>query len=144
MTRTVARLLAVALAAAALPTLAHANNLDGVYRGSFICEKLALAPDILRAPFDMIVNGKTAVFARPVFNRVGARVLGSELATGTVEDNGSIKLTSKWSLGPFGYEGNYSGIINGKLGTLTGTQAWHTPRGTEMRGCTVAFVRRGS
>jgi hypothetical protein len=139
-----APLIVASLALLSVSAPARADNLDGVYRGSFVCGKMAQAPEMLRAPFDMIVSGKTALFARPVFNRFGTRVVGSELATGTVDDSGAIKLTSHWSAGAFSYQGDYSGAINAKIGTLTGTQSWTTPRGSETRGCTVAFVQHSS
>ena len=141
MTRIAAASLLVApLVALMVAGSARAENFDGTYRGSFVCGKMAQAPEILRAPFDMVVTGKTVLFARPIFNPPGTRVVGSELGTGTVEDNGALKLTSSWSAGRFSYQGNYSGTISAKTGTLSGTQAWTTPRGNETRGCTVAFV----
>ncbi|HXD43895.1 MAG TPA: hypothetical protein VN655_02080 [Pseudolabrys sp.] len=133
---------AFAAAAIASSSMARADGFDGTYRGSLVCEKMAAAPDILRAPFDMIVSGKTATFARPVFDVRGTLVIGSELATGTVEDGGAIKLTSTWSIGGVSYQGSYSGAIAAHSGTMTGTQAWKTRAGDVMRGCTVAFVQR--
>lgn len=140
----VARLSAAAIVfgAAVLSGAASAEGFDGSYRGSLICEKMAVAPDILRAPFDMIVSGKTATFARPVFNVRGTLVIGSELATGTVDDSGAITLTSTWSIGGVSYQGSYSGTIAARSGTMTGKQAWKTQAGNVARGCTVAFVQR--
>ena len=135
-------LAAFASAFVALPMSAHAEGLEGTYRGTFVCQKMKQSPDMLRAPFDMTISGKTAVFARPVFNRNGTRVVGSELATGTVEDNGTLQAKSEWSAAGFGYQGSYSGAIKDKVGTLTGTQAWKTQGGTETRNCTVAFAQR--
>jgi hypothetical protein len=126
----------------ASPMRAHAEGVEGTYRGSFVCEKLKQGTDMLRAPFDMNISGKTVVFARPVFNRNGTRVVGSELATGTIEDNGTLQVKSEWTAAGFGYQGSYNGAINGKVGTLTGTQAWKTRSGTETRNCTVAFAQR--
>jgi hypothetical protein len=131
-------LAAFASAFVALPMSAH----EGTYRGTFVCQKMKQSLDMLRAPFDMTISGKTVVFARPVFNRNGTRVVGSELATGTVEDNGTLQAKSEWSAAGFGYQGSYSGAIKDKVGTLTGTQAWKTQGGTETRNCTVAFAQR--
>lgn len=131
-----------ALALAAAPLAAGAEPLDGSYRGTIVCEKLKDAADILRAPFDMVVSGKTVAVARPVFNRTGTRTLGSEVATGSIEESGAVKLNSRWSMGGFSFEGTYSGSINAKVGTLIGTQNWTMPRGKETRSCTVAFVHR--
>ena len=137
-----ALLMCCAAACVAAATSAHAEGFEGTYRGSFVCEKLKQGPDMLRAPFDMSISGKTVVFARPVFNRNGSRVVGSELATGSVEENGTLQVKSEWTAAGFGYQGSYSGAINGKVGTLTGTQAWKTRGGTETRNCTVAFAQR--
>jgi hypothetical protein len=135
----------VAASSFAIPSSATAEGLDGTYRGNFVCEKLKQSPDILRAPFDMIVNGRNVIFARPVFNRNGTRVVGSELGSGSIDDTGTVQLKSAWSAGGFGYEGSYSGAIKGKTGTLSGMQSWKTPQGgAESRNCTVAFVQRGS
>ena len=131
-----------ALVLLAFQAAARAESFDGAYRGSIVCAKLTFNADILRAPFDMVVTGKSVMFARPVFDRLGNRVVGSELGTGTVEDNGALKLTSSWSAGVFSYQGAYAGTINGKTGALTGTQAWTMPRGKQTRDCMIAYARR--
>jgi len=119
---------------------AVANPLDGAYRGMLVCEKLQTSQFMLRAPFDIMVNGKTAIAARPIFNLKGTLVVGSEIATGTVADDGSIKLTSTWKAGGSSYQGSYGGVLNDKGGTLTGTQAWTMPQGQQTRNCTAAVV----
>lgn len=53
--------------------LAAAEPLDGAYRGMIVCEKLQTSQFMLRAPFDITINGKTAVAARPIFNLKGTR-----------------------------------------------------------------------
>ena len=139
--------LLAAILAAAIPILsspAGAEALDGAYRGMIVCNKLKQSPDILRAPFDMIVSGKTAIFARPVFNRLGTLVVGTELGTGTIDDSGALTLKSSWSLGKGSYQGSYSGSLAGTTGTLAGTQAWKTLEGEEMRNCTIAFAQHSS
>jgi hypothetical protein len=69
-------------------------------------------------------------------------VVGSALATGTVDDTGAIKLTSTWSIGGASYHGTYSGSIASRSGTMTGMEEWTTRIGNVTRGCTVAFVQR--
>lgn len=131
--------------ATSLSPAARADSFEGAYRGMIVCDKLKEASDILRAPFDMIVTGNTAIFARPVFNRRGTLVLGTELGTGNIDESGRVTLKSAWSLGKASYHGDYSGNIKGKTGTLAGTQAWKVPdSGEETRNCTVAFAQRGS
>jgi hypothetical protein len=123
---------------------AAADPLDGAYRGMIVCEKLQTSPFMLRAPFDIVITGKTAVAARPIFNLRGTRVVGSEIATGTVGEDGAVKLTSTWKSGGSSYQGSYGGTLNGKSGTLTGTQAWTMPQGQQTRACTVALVQTKS
>ncbi len=127
-----------------IPGLAAADTLDGAYRGMIVCEKLQTSQFMLRAPFDLMINGKTAIAARPIFNLKGTLVVGSEIATGTVADDGSIKLSSTWKAGGSSYQGSYGGTLNGKGGTLTGTQAWTMPEGQQSRNCTAAVIQTKS
>jgi hypothetical protein len=118
-----------------------AAGFDGAYRGGIVCEKLNISQFMLRAPFDIIVTGAKAIAARPIFNLKGTLVVGSEIATGTVADDGAIKLGSNWKVGGASYQGSYSGMLVEKSGTLTGTQEWTMPEGQQSRSCTVAVVR---
>lgn len=124
--------------------IAAAESLDGAYRGMIVCEKLQTSQFMLRAPFDIIVTGKTAIAARPIFNLRGTLVVGSEIATGTVGEDGTIKLTSAWKAGGSSYQGSYGGVLSDKGGTLTGTQAWTMPQGQQTRNCTGAVVQTRS
>ena len=127
----------------AIVVLVSASGLaaaDGTYRGMLVCEKLQTSQFMLRAPFDIVITGKTAIAARPIFNLRGTLVVGSEIATGTVADDGTIKLVSNWKAGGSSYQGSYGGVLNGKGGTLTGTQAWTMPQGQQTRTCTAAVV----
>ncbi|HEY5306312.1 MAG TPA: hypothetical protein VIJ52_06565 [Pseudolabrys sp.] len=126
------------------PGLAAAESYDGAYRGMIVCEKLQTSQFMLRAPFDIIITGNTVVAARPIFNRAGTLVVGSEIATGMVGDDGAIKLASTWIGNGSTSQGNYSGTLNGKTGTLTGTQAWTMPEGQQTRSCTAAVVQTKS
>ena len=123
---------------------AAADGFDGTYRGMIVCEKLNTTQFMLRAPFDVIITGKNAVAARPVFNLKGTLVVGSEIATGTLADDGTIKLSSNWKAGGSSYQGNYGGVFTEKTGTLTGTQAWTMPEGRQTRTCTAALVRNAA
>jgi hypothetical protein len=92
-------------------TLAQAQGpakpqaLEGAYRGMFVCEKMAASPDILHVPSDLVVNGDTVAFARPIFNWNGRRVLGSELGIGTVGADGKLGLKSSWNFRGVNYTG---------------------------------------
>jgi hypothetical protein len=135
---------AVGLAIVIVVPMSHpaaADGLDGAYRGMIVCEKLNTTQFMLRAPFDVIITGKNAVAARPVFNLKGTLVVGSEIATGTVADDGTINLSSNWKAGGWSYQGSYGGVLTEKSGTLTGAQAWTMPEGHQSRSCTAALVR---
>ena len=138
----------IGLALAALlaaPGLAAAETFDGAYRGMIVCEKLHTSPFMLRAPFDIVITGKSVVAARPIFNRLGTLTVGSEIATGTIGDDGAIKLVSNWKGGNASYTGNYGGTLTGKGGTLTGTQAWTMAEGQQQsRTCTLAVIQTKS
>jgi hypothetical protein len=84
------------------------------------------------------------VAARPVFNLRGTLVVASEIATGTIADDGAITFNSKWHGGGSSFAGSYSGVIAEKTGTLTGTQNWTTANGKEVRNCSAAIVLTGS
>jgi hypothetical protein len=141
------RLEAIGLAFVALVSIskvAMADAFDGTYRGMIVCEKLKTSQFMLRAPLDIIVNGKTAIAARPIFNLKGTLVVGSEIATGTVADDGTIKLNSNWEA-TSKFQGSYSGVLTNKTATLTGTQAWTTSEGEQQtRACTAAVVHTPS
>jgi hypothetical protein len=123
---------------------AAADGFDGTYRGMIVCEKLNTSQFMLRAPFDILIAGKNAVAARPVFNLKSTLVVGNEIATGTVADDGTIKLSSNWKAGGSTYQGSYGGVLTEKSGTLTGTQAWTMPEGQQTRNCTIALVRNAA
>jgi hypothetical protein len=123
---------------------AAADGFDGTYRGTLVCDKLNTTQFMLRAPFDVIITGKNVIAARPVFNLKGTFVVGSEIATGTIADDGTIKLSSNWKAGGSSYQGSYGGVFTEKTGTLTGTQAWTMPEGQQTRTCTAALVRNAA
>jgi hypothetical protein len=107
----------------------------------FVCEKMAASPDILHVPSDLVVNGDTVAFARPIFNWNGRRVLGSELGIGTVGADGKLGLKSSWNFRGVNYTGNYSGTLNANGGALSGTQSWQPRRGASgSRTCIIALV----
>ena len=118
-----------------------AAGFDGAYRGGIVCAKLNTTQFMLRAPFDLVITGANAIAARPIFNLKGTLVVGSEIATGTVADDGTIKLSTNWKAGGSSYLGSYTGVLTEKSGTLTGAQAWTMPEGQQNRSCTIAVVR---
>jgi hypothetical protein len=129
------------LAAATSFVPANAQTLAGKFRGQYVCEKLPATPDILRVPIDLAVDGNKVRFARPLFNANGTRVVGSEMAAGTIDANGQVHLTSQWSFLGFTADGQYSGTLTPAGGTLTGTQTWSGPVGNPVsRTCTAALV----
>ena len=123
---------------------AMAEGRDVAFRGTIVCEKLKNSQFMLRAPLDIAISGKTVVAARPVFNRPGTLVVATEIATGTLADDGTIAFNSTWHGGGSSFEGSYKGTIVDKTGTITGTQNWTTVTGKETRNCSAAIVLSGS
>jgi hypothetical protein len=123
-------------------THANAQAIQGKFRGMYVCEKLPTTRDILRAPLDLIIEGDNVRFARPLFNLNGRRVIGSEMASGKIEGDGKLHLTSEWSYLGNHAQGDYTGILTRTGGTLTGTQTWSAPGGSAplSRTCTAALV----
>lgn len=119
---------------------ASAQTPDRAYRGMLLCEKMRASPDILHVPLDLIVRGNDVQFARPIFNFNGQRVLGSELGIGTVDGGGKVHLTSSWYFRGVIYSGDYTGMLHGGGGTMSGTQSWAGPNGGGSRTCTAALV----
>jgi hypothetical protein len=121
---------------------ADAQTIREKFRGMYVCEKLPTTRDVLRAPLDLVIEGNSVWFARPLFNLDGTRVLGSEMASGTIDGDGKLHLSSDWSYLGDRAQGDYSGTLTRTGGTLTGTQTWSGPEGSApiSRACTAALV----
>jgi hypothetical protein len=131
--------LAAVLASSFVPGAAQA--LEGKFRGQYVCEKLPTTRGILRVPIDLAIDGNKVQFARPLFNLRGARVVGSEMATGTIDPDGQVRLTSQWNYLGNNADAQYSGTLTPTGGTLTGTQTWSGPGADAVsRNCTAALV----
>jgi hypothetical protein len=130
------------IVAASVSTSAMAETPDGAYRGSYVCEKTGATQGVLRVPLDLLVSGSSIRFGRPLFDLKGARVVGTELASGTVDEGGKLHLASEYVVLGFAVQGTYDGTIAAHGGTFTGTQSWHWPDGSAGgRTCVAAFVR---
>jgi len=121
---------------------ANAQAIEGKFRGMYVCEKLPTTRDILLAPIDLVIKGDNVQFARPLFNLDGTRVVGTEMAAGTINGDGQLHVTSEWSFLGNTANGDYSGSLTKTGGTMTGKQTWTGPGGTTpvVRTCTVALV----
>ena len=121
---------------------ANAQTIEGKFRGMYVCEKLPTTRDILLAPIDLIIRGDNVQSARPLFNLDGTRVVGTEMAAGTINGDGQLHVTSEWSFLGNTANGDYSGSLSKTGGTMTGKQTWIGPGGTTpvVRTCTVALV----
>lgn len=125
-------------------SFAQQPSLEGAYRGSLVCEHLAGTAGILRGPLDMVVSGTNVIAARPIFNRDGSRVVGSEIAMGAVSADGTLRLTSTWTTAGASFKGTYNGTLSATGGTLSGTEAWTmSPAngGNVSRMCYGAYVK---
>jgi hypothetical protein len=114
---------------------------SNAYRGTFVCEKAPGSVDILHVPADLAIRGDQVQFARPLFNLRGTRVLGSEMAAGPIDADGSVHLTSTWDIRGITVHGDYAGTLTPNGGTLTGTQSWRGLDGqAHSRTCQAALV----
>jgi hypothetical protein len=134
--------LAALMAASLSPTVASAQSLDGTFRGTYVCERLQTTRDILRVPLDLVIHGDAVQFSRPLLNLNGSRVRGSEMATGTIDADGRLHLRSRWTYLGNTADGEYTGTLTPRGGTLTGTQTWTGPGdgAPVVRTCTAALV----
>jgi hypothetical protein len=121
---------------------ARAQAVEGKFTGMYVCGKLPMTRNILRAPIDLLIKGENVRFARPLFNLDGSHVVGTEMADGTINSDGQLHLTSEWSFLGNTAKGEYSGSLTNTGGTLTGTQTWTGAQGAApvLRTCTVALV----
>lgn len=140
----------VALTAPTAPSLAAPNlaatsseqAAQGPYRGTYVCQSMIGGPGILRIPIDLVIRNGNVEFARPLLNGNGTRVIGNEMASGTIDGDGKVHLSSAWSNGGIMFRGDYSGTLTPSGGTLMGTQTWHSSRGLSgSRTCTAAVVQ---
>src|SRR5215469_7063683 len=114
----------------------------GPYRGMYVCQTMTRAPGILRIPIDLVIRNGNVEFARALLNWNGTRVIGNEMASGTIDPDGKVHLTSTWYNGGIIFHAEYSGTLTRSGGTFTGTQTWHSPRGLNgSRTCTAALVQ---
>lgn len=124
-----------------LTAITCAQSIEGTFRGTLVCEKMPASPDILRAPLDMSIRGSNVLFARPLFNWNGSRVVGSEQGTGTVDPEGEVHLTSSWYNSGITFESEYNGVMTKTGGAFSGTQSWRDGRNNSgKRACTAALV----
>ena len=123
-------------------SIAHATTLNGKFRGTYVCEKLPTTRAILRVPLDLSIKDDNVQFARPRYGLRGSRVVGSELASGRIDNDGSVRLTSQWTLLGNTARGEYRGTLTSSGGTLSGTQTWTGREGTNpvVRTCAIALV----
>jgi hypothetical protein len=116
---------------------------EASFRGTYFCDQMATTRDVLRVPVRLVIDGNSARFTRPLLDLDGNRIGTEEMARGSINGRGELRLRSRWSLfGNFAH-GDYRGTLTPTGGTLTGTQTWTGRGGGDpvVRGCTVALVR---
>ncbi len=130
-------LLLAATAALAAPSSEEAAR--GPYRGMYVCQTKVGVPGIFHVPIDLVIRNGTVEFSRPLLNRSATRVVGNEMASGTIDADGKVHLTSTWYNGRAIFHADYSGTLTPSGGTFMGTQTW---RGivNGSRTCTAALV----
>jgi hypothetical protein len=131
--------------ALAAPTLAAPSSeqaVKGPYRGSYVCQTKVGVPGIFRIPIDLVIRNGNVEFSRPLLNPTATRVVGNEMASGTIDADGKVHLTSTWYNGRAIFHAEYSGTLTPSGGTFMGTQTWHGPLGLSgSRTCAAALVQ---
>jgi hypothetical protein len=131
---------------AATPALAAPTgeqSVKGPYRGSYVCQTKLGVPGIFRVPIDLVIRNGNVEFSRPLLSWNGrwTQVIGNEMASGTIDADGKVHLTSTWYNGGAIFHADYSGTLTPSGGTFMGTQTWHSARGLNgTRTCTAALV----
>lgn len=126
----------------AIAQTAQSQPLEGKFRGGYVCAKLPTTRGVLSTPLDIVIRDGKVQFARPLFNIEGTVVVGTELATGNIDAEGRLHLISAWTYLGNKAHGDYSGVLTPHGGTLTGSQIWSAPDGTDQltRPCGAALV----
>lgn len=135
-------LLLAATPALAAPTGEQA--VQGPYRGTYVCQTKMGFSTIFRLPIDLVIRNGNVEFSRPLvaWNGRASQLIGNEMASGTIDADGKIHLTSTWLNGGAIFHGDYNGTLTPSGGTFMGTQTWHSPRGQNgSRACAAAFVQ---
>jgi len=124
---------------------AIAQSFDGLWKGQIACAKLSFTKGTQKVPMTMTVAGDKASYQRQVYNPNNTQVVGTEEGGGTIDSNGTIKLSAtckgvkenpRWT-----YTATYSGSIKGKSANFGGTQVWKSVDGkSEDRKCTIALT----
>lgn len=131
-------LLLAATPALAAPT--GEQSVKGPYRGSYVCQTKLGVPGVFRVPIDLVIRNGTVEFSRPLLNWNATRLVGNEMAFGTIDADGKVHLTSTWYNGRAIFHADYSGMLTPSGGTIMGTQTWHgIVNGS--RTCTAALVQ---
>jgi hypothetical protein len=118
-------------------------SVKGPYRGSYVCQTMLGVTAVFRVPIDLVIRNGNVEFARPLLSWNGrwTQVIGNEMASGTIDADGKMHLTSTWYNGGAIFHADYSGTLTPSGGTFMGTQTWHSPRGQNgSRTCTAALV----
>ena len=97
-------------------------------------------PGIFHVPIDLVIRNGTVELSRPLLNRNATRVVGNEMASGTIDADGKVHLPSTWYNGRAIFHADYSGTLTPSGGTFMGIQTW---RGivNGSRTCTAALVQ---
>ena len=134
------RAFAAFLTAVAAPALAQSN---GTYSGTIACERMQ-GRAATNAPFQLMVEGGQASYAREVLAVDGSPMGLAEAAKAAVAPDGMLALEATIEAGSFRYEARYEGRLGEASGKLAGTQAWPLGKDRLERKCTVSLNRRAA
>jgi hypothetical protein len=130
--------------AAALMTVGglpvHAEILDATYRGTLVCDRMALTDASLREAIEVTISGGTVRYNEVVRLRSSAAESSQEQGSGSLSGQ-HIELQGKWEHAGHRYEAKYAGDFVRRSARLKGTQTWTVGDKSMTRNCTGAIKR---
>jgi hypothetical protein len=127
--------LAIAIGGSQL-ALAQSPMFDGVYKGSVKCQEPESDIGIITAPLAITIRNGRLVASIPA-------VSSADIATGVVNADGTLHFAFYVHIDNITVYSEYTGLLDGTNGTLTGTQVWTTELSpaSSRRTCKGAFAK---
>jgi hypothetical protein len=121
------------------------QDIQGSWRGFLNCEKLPFTQSpFVGAPFELIVSGNSAIYARKVYSPDTKAVVDTEKGTGTVTEYGTVSLAGHFvpENAKYSYAASYTGRLADSAATLRGTQRFQFNGEPYTRHCTAQLERK--
>ena len=121
---------------------AFSQSLDGKYKATLNCDKLPFtkAP-LTNEPVTLIIAGGTASYSRTLYGYDHNTVVGKEVGTGRVEQDGMITMSGGWKGRRDSLKANYHGKLAGSSTTLVGKHIMTYKGQTYGRSCSMTVAK---